>query len=372
MGYTHYSDLKQAFTSAQKNKIKKAFITLYESLPEHSESSGACHKEAPLVIADGWGENAITDPEECLVTNEEGLDSIQFNGLGDLSYETLYLPVPSSKKIFNKMEGYSACVKTNRKPYDLLVQAVYIAATDIAPETLSVSSNGGKADWQVALDFTKEALGRDFSLPYGVDELESKIPFNEIFSFVEKGQTIEAAAERLVASEYGDFSSRYKSEILAVLPSCLGEKSFQNLIASNANTDQLFKAAYLDSATIKLLDKIDSVLRAITRSLNEKGDIWQVKGDCSGATLSIFRSLSEVVEKKTTYTQEQAISIDRNELLQELESSIGAPEGYHCSDSAMTYLEEVLKEFDHQKIATTIVEKIQTAKTETATPTFKL
>lgn len=90
---------------------------------------------------------------------------ISFNGRHKLAHETFLLV--RRAKTYCKENGAADRIdqaghvfffcKTERKPYDLLVCAMLLAVTEIAPSALLVSSDGdirGK-DWQSARDFLK-------------------------------------------------------------------------------------------------------------------------------------------------------------------------------------------------------------------------
>lgn len=126
MGYTHYWTQNRDFTDSEWQKITEFMHKATENLP--------------FKVCGGWGDG---DP----VINDT---IIQFNGSEEAGqdYETMSL---------NKNgRGFNFC-KTEFRPYDLLVCALLLAATEIAPGALDVSSDGDMdgEDWQPARDFLK-------------------------------------------------------------------------------------------------------------------------------------------------------------------------------------------------------------------------
>jgi hypothetical protein len=138
MGYTHYYPQQRDFAPHEWAELTAITRWLLANLPPHSTSAGGCFSEYPLAIRgwDGEGEPEINGRV------------ISFNGDGDLAHETFCLA--------RRGYGFQFC-KTARKPYDLIVCAVLLAAMEIAPGTLDVSSDGeirGEG-WQPARDFLR-------------------------------------------------------------------------------------------------------------------------------------------------------------------------------------------------------------------------
>jgi hypothetical protein len=117
LGYTHYFPQQRAFTDSEWQAITKFANSLFE------------HKKD--LVADGRGD-LDTEP---LVNDEY----ISFNGIEDLSYETF-----SISKLHDT--EYNFC-KTNQKPYDVVVTALLTHIKKVAPDALSISSDGDEADW---------------------------------------------------------------------------------------------------------------------------------------------------------------------------------------------------------------------------------
>jgi hypothetical protein len=80
---------------------------------------------------------------------------VNFNGHGDLSHETFYVPetivAPPQDELF-----FDFC-KTANKPYDLLVVASLIVLKYYCPEC-KISSDGDAEDWEEGLTFCRDVL----------------------------------------------------------------------------------------------------------------------------------------------------------------------------------------------------------------------
>lgn len=113
MGYTHYMSKKRAFTDAEwKLFIKKARAIL----DKHAD-----------ILADGNGEG--TKP----VIKDT---SLVFNGRGDDSHETCFIPKTAVE--------FDFC-KTARKPYDEVVVEIYKLVREVlGVNGVNISSDGGK------------------------------------------------------------------------------------------------------------------------------------------------------------------------------------------------------------------------------------
>lgn len=90
-------------------------------------------------------------------------DCIMFNGVGEQGHETFVLyRLPPAKQPWMLTGNPFAFVKTARKPYDLAVCLMLLAAFMIAPDVLLISSDGEwEDDWrQARLDYY-ELFGED-------------------------------------------------------------------------------------------------------------------------------------------------------------------------------------------------------------------
>lgn len=128
MGYTHYWRQKRDFTIEEWESIGSAAFAI-------ADNQGSII-DLPIFVSD---------------------DEIQFNGIGEDAHEDFYLtrikrdryPYETDADI---TEGMFSFCKTARKPYDAAVCAVLAFVETIAPDAISVSSDGDVCDWRPGLD----------------------------------------------------------------------------------------------------------------------------------------------------------------------------------------------------------------------------
>src|SRR5262245_50902910 len=105
MGYTHYWTQRRDLNADTWKQITEDVQAILAYV-EHEQG---------IPLANGMGEGG-TRPEFTA-------DHIAFNGLGDDSYETLWIDRKRPPASTSSMRGWAFC-KTARKPYDLAVTAV--------------------------------------------------------------------------------------------------------------------------------------------------------------------------------------------------------------------------------------------------------
>ncbi len=130
MGYTQYFPQQRDFTNDEWNTI----LTFAKSL----------FKDQKLVLANGMG-----DLDSKPVANKS---QISFNGIGDESHETFYLTKKRTPD-FN-------FTKTAQKEYDSSVVAMLTYIHHIAPDALSISSDGDTMmDFEKGIALAKKISG---------------------------------------------------------------------------------------------------------------------------------------------------------------------------------------------------------------------
>ena len=156
MGYTHYFTPKKV-TQEKWNEFVEECNLLNKNLPTHSESAGGYFKDEKLIICGGNGADIpIFNKTEVWFNGDER------NGL---DHETFY--------ITRNNDDWSFC-KTARKPYDLLVCAVLIAAHNILG--YEVTSDGDLEDWKEAIDLYSEVIYGEPILEMDNDLIEKILP----------------------------------------------------------------------------------------------------------------------------------------------------------------------------------------------------
>ena len=136
MGYTHYWSFDKEIKPDVWQKIAEDAKRLIERSPAKLALDYDTPAEVPYV----------------------NIDAIHFNGVGDEGHETFVLSVNPT--------AFEFC-KTANKPYDLVVCAVLAVAHEHAG--ISVRSDGDARDWQPALDWAAQVLGRTVKLPLEVN-----------------------------------------------------------------------------------------------------------------------------------------------------------------------------------------------------------
>jgi len=126
MGYTHYWYIKNMRTL--KKALPLVAADLKRLLPQLP----------PLAGWDGQGKPTLKARE------------IVFNGVSPEDYETFLLEARAGVYMKTK-KGFFGFCKTNRRPYDLAVQAALVLlkwhSEGIAPDAVEVDSDGNLADW---------------------------------------------------------------------------------------------------------------------------------------------------------------------------------------------------------------------------------
>jgi len=142
MGYTHFFRQYRVFIDEEWNNVLRGVRKVYANLPAYSHSSGGYYNDYPLIIHGPVGEG---EP----IFNEE---RISFNGdaENDLDHEPLTVMKAPRR-------GFEFC-KTERKPYDLFVQAVLLICAHYHNKFI-VTSDGDEDDWSEAVNLVNHVLG---------------------------------------------------------------------------------------------------------------------------------------------------------------------------------------------------------------------
>lgn len=123
MGYTHYWKTEKLSNKEIFDKFAKECKELHTALPKTTDSAGGYYKTDPLIIYGGMGEGKPTFNSEMINFNVDA--NI------DMAHETFRIKRNESKDFCGNF------CKTARKPYDLLVVACLIAASQIIGLTFS-------------------------------------------------------------------------------------------------------------------------------------------------------------------------------------------------------------------------------------------
>ncbi len=160
MGYTHYWTPKIVDQKTWDKFLEDA-KTLKKNLPRYSQSAGGYFAEGRwkrvIKIRGGLGTGRPEINKKAIYLNgdeQRGLD-----------HETFY--------ISPTCDDWAFC-KTARKPYDLLVCALLIAAH--AELGYEVSSDGDLEDWEPAIDYYFEQIYGEGIQNFDYEQLEAILP----------------------------------------------------------------------------------------------------------------------------------------------------------------------------------------------------
>lgn len=118
MGYSHYFIKKRNVTENEFKEFSNTCKKLFENLPEKTNASYVDYHKYPLNIADWNGDGEPIFSEKYVSFNGEN------NSEYDLSHESFSIAFYDD---INRLDY----IKTNHKPYDLLVVSCLIAAWQI-------------------------------------------------------------------------------------------------------------------------------------------------------------------------------------------------------------------------------------------------
>ena len=152
MGYTHYYYRQKELDKKKFQDFKDDVVKLHRSLPEHTNSAGGYHTHQRVIIKGGDGTGSP----------HFSIDGICFNGdkEKDMYHETFNIPRVHMKERVDENGLIFDFCKTARKPYDILVCASLIALKKHFGNDVKVSSDGDEEEWQPAIDFFEEVLGK--------------------------------------------------------------------------------------------------------------------------------------------------------------------------------------------------------------------
>ena len=167
-GYTHYWRWL-VVPEAQRlepclRDMEKIANAKRDMLADGEERTG---RDAVFRFEDNRPLDAGSADAEAPDAQARSFPSIAFNGIGEESHETFVFPAPFDAPGFN-------FVKTQWKPYDVVVVACLIAARDyFKPDELAIGSDGEWArDWNDGALLYERILGRTAVDPIGGEVVE--------------------------------------------------------------------------------------------------------------------------------------------------------------------------------------------------------
>lgn len=156
MGYTHYWYQRRAFTDHEWEQVCAAFNAMRAQLPEHTDTAGGYSAEFPLKLC-GWnGEGKPNVDEIHIAFNGSAADNLDCDTFFLAKDYALHAGEYEMERFAEHGPWFQFC-KTQRLPYDLVVCALLLAASEIAPGWADVSSDGDMEgeEWHPARDFLK-------------------------------------------------------------------------------------------------------------------------------------------------------------------------------------------------------------------------
>ena len=148
MGYTHYFKNKKRISKIEWKKF--------------------CRDVESIIAEDSKTISLESNSDSGLMVNEKD-GYISLNGVGDDSYETLY--IDKSEKKFN-------FCKTNRNPYDFTVMRCLLLLNHHWPD-YEISSDGNFLNWKNAALKNLEQFNYAFIIPSTIDDSIETKEFNE-------------------------------------------------------------------------------------------------------------------------------------------------------------------------------------------------
>lgn len=171
MGYTHYWQQFRPFTDQEwsrilaeaKRIVAKAARGLYAG-KEDAQSAAECHRDEHnfrVGFKEEYAWRTFANPEVAIPTAgapiklagpqgegpvEFGPNDIALNGTseGDECYESFHLrKAPKASEGDEPGKGIFDCCKTEYRPYDPVVVSILHVARTIAPQAITVDSDGG-------------------------------------------------------------------------------------------------------------------------------------------------------------------------------------------------------------------------------------
>lgn len=121
MGYTHYWKITE--------RLDKDWDKWTSFLPDAMQIMSHASQKLDIALADAFGETKGD--------NMISLSGVSMNGYGEESYESFVLT--------NEVTKFDFC-KTARKPYDPVVVAILILATEYFGNDIEVTSDGDRSD----------------------------------------------------------------------------------------------------------------------------------------------------------------------------------------------------------------------------------
>ena len=204
MGYTHYYYVNSYYDQDKWDALIKDVKKLLElPIPKALLIGNSEDHDYSWYEIKNLGElingKKVTDGNQGHYNINEA--EISFNGVGELAHEQFQLWQKMPPDVFERQEEFAKkltippelqpadestgganmahqffeCTKTARKPYDIVVQCCLILAKKHFDTAIAISSDGGKDEWETAIDIIEKNFGYKVKTTWTRDELFPKV-----------------------------------------------------------------------------------------------------------------------------------------------------------------------------------------------------
>ena len=204
MGYTHYYYVNSYYDQDKWDALIKDVKKLLElPIPKALLIGNSEDHDYSWYEIKNLGElingKKVTDGNQGHYNINEA--EISFNGVGELAHEQFHLWQKMPPDVFERQEEFAKkfaippelqpadestsgsnmahqffeCTKTARKPYDIVVQCCLILAKKHFDTAIAISSDGGKDEWETAIDIIEKNFGYKVKTTWTKSELFPKV-----------------------------------------------------------------------------------------------------------------------------------------------------------------------------------------------------
>ena len=204
MGYTHYYYVNSYYDQDKWDALIKDVKKLLElPIPKALLIGNSEDHDYSWYEIKNLGElingKKVTDGNQGHYNINEA--EISFNGVGELAHEQFQLWQKMPPDVFERQEEFAKkftippelqpadestgganmahqffeCTKTARKPYDIVVQCCLILAKKHFDTAIAISSDGGKDEWETAIDIIEKNFGYKVKTTWTKAELFPKV-----------------------------------------------------------------------------------------------------------------------------------------------------------------------------------------------------
>jgi hypothetical protein len=157
--YAHQWITLRPFYTDEWNRILTMSIAVHNSRIHFSGSSGGLYADQMFQLTGGRSQLYPVFASEYILFNSSRLSAAPIVENGMFAPDILSGPQDFLFMRVYESQGKKHSCQTNKKPYDLMVQAVLMIAHTVAPDALRYFSDGDRGDWEFAEAVVNNALG---------------------------------------------------------------------------------------------------------------------------------------------------------------------------------------------------------------------